>query len=72
MGSDLHIEYGPERAVNSVVRRLADTAAARNDLGFESTVGLEEGLRNLVAWWEPLREEVAAGRDLHKAFSTTS
>lgn len=71
MGSDLHIEYGPERAVNSVVRRLADTGAARKDLGFEATVGLEEGLRQLVTWWEPLREEVAAGRDLHKTLSTT-
>lgn len=66
MGSDSHIEYGPERAVNSVVRRLADTSAARRDLGFESTVGLEEGLRRLVTWWEPLREEVAAGRLLKK------
>ena len=66
MGSDLHIEYGPERSVNSVVRRLADTSAARRDLGFESTVGLEEGLRRLVTWWEPLREEVAAGRLLKK------
>ena len=28
MGSDLDIEYGPERAVNGVTRRLADTAAA--------------------------------------------
>lgn len=66
MGSDLHIEYGPERAVNSVIRRLADTSAAQQDLGFTSTVGLEEGLRRLVAWWEPLREEVAAGRVLKK------
>ena len=29
MGSDLAIEYGPERAVNGVTRRLADTSAAR-------------------------------------------
>ncbi|WP_411732523.1 NAD-dependent epimerase/dehydratase family protein [Paeniglutamicibacter sp.] len=64
MDSDLSIDYGPERAVNNVVRRLADTTAARRDLGFESTVGLEEGLRKLVAWWGPLREEVAAGRNL--------
>lgn len=66
MGSDLHIEYGPERAVNSVIRRLADTTAAQQVLGFSSTVGLEEGLRRLVAWWEPLREEVAAGRTMKK------
>ena len=29
MGSDLPVEYGPERAVNEVPRRLADTTAAR-------------------------------------------
>ncbi|MBU4213959.1 MAG: NAD-dependent epimerase/dehydratase family protein [Actinobacteria bacterium] len=62
MGSDLSVEHGPERAVNGVSRRLADTSAARRDLGFEATVGLEEGLRQLVQWWRPLREEIAAGR----------
>ncbi|MBU4336199.1 MAG: NAD-dependent epimerase/dehydratase family protein [Actinobacteria bacterium] len=62
MGSDLSVEHGPERAVNGVSRRLADTSAARRDLGFEATVGLEEGLRQLVEWWRPLREEIAAGR----------
>ena len=34
MGSDLPVEHGPERGVNGVVRRLADTAAAERDLGF--------------------------------------
>lgn len=62
MGSDLHVEHGPERAVNGVLRRLADTSAAQRDLGFTSRVGLEEGLSKLVTWWQPLREEVAAGR----------
>ncbi|WP_153503494.1 NAD-dependent epimerase/dehydratase family protein [Cumulibacter manganitolerans] len=64
MGSDLGVEHGPERAVNGVVRRLADTTAARRDLGFEATIGLEEGLRQLVDWWRPLREEIAAGRSV--------
>ncbi|MCP2031546.1 UDP-glucose 4-epimerase [Okibacterium sp. HSC-33S16] len=62
MDSDLSVEHGPERAVNGVARRLADTSAARADLGFESTVGLEEGLRQLVAWWQPLRDEISATR----------
>lgn len=62
MGSDLGVEHGPERAVNGVVRRLADTTAAKRDLGFEATIGLEEGLRQLVEWWRPLRNEIAAGR----------
>ncbi|WP_426241959.1 NAD-dependent epimerase/dehydratase family protein [Nocardioides sp. LHG3406-4] len=62
MGSDLDVEHGPERAVNGVVRRLADVSAAERDLGFVAQVGLEQGLRELVEWWRPLRAEIAAGR----------
>jgi UDP-glucose 4-epimerase len=62
MGSDLKVEHGPDRLVNGVVRRLADTTAARQDLGFKAEVELEEGLRELVSWWKPLREEIAASR----------
>jgi UDP-glucose 4-epimerase len=62
MGSDLGVEHGPERAVNGVARRLADVSAARRDLGFEATIGIDEGLRMLVDWWAPLRDEISAGR----------
>ncbi|MDI2033920.1 NAD-dependent epimerase/dehydratase family protein [Paenarthrobacter nitroguajacolicus] len=62
MDSSLHLEHGPERAVNGVARRLADVTAAREDLGFESAIGLEDGLRTLVSWWRPLRAEIAASR----------
>lgn len=62
MGSDLGVEHGPDRAVNGVTRRLADTTAAERDLGFRATIGLEEGLRMLVQWWAPLRDEIGAGR----------
>lgn len=65
MDSDLAVEHGPDRAVNGVTRRLADTSAAERDLGFRAEIGLEEGLRDLVAWWRPQREAVAAGRALH-------
>jgi UDP-glucose 4-epimerase len=51
MDSDLDVEFGPERPVNGVTRRLADTSAAARDLGFEAEVGLDEGLRRLVDWW---------------------
>jgi UDP-glucose 4-epimerase len=62
MDSDLSVEHGPDREVNGVTRRLADTSAAQRDLGFTAEVGLEEGLRELVDWWRPQREAVAAGR----------
>jgi UDP-glucose 4-epimerase len=57
MDSDLPVEHGPERGVNKVPRRLADTTSAREQLGFEAEVGVEEGLRRLVDWW---RAEQAA------------
>jgi len=62
MGSGLEVEHGPERQVNGVARRLADTSAAARDLGFKAEVELEEGLRQLLSWWMPLREEIAAAR----------
>jgi UDP-glucose 4-epimerase len=61
MDSELGVEHGPERAVNGVTRRLADVSAARRDLGWEATTALEDGLRQLVDWWQPQREAVGAG-----------
>jgi UDP-glucose 4-epimerase len=58
MGSDLSIEYGPERAVNGVARRLADTSGARETLGFSAEIDLEEGLSQLVEWWRANRSVV--------------
>jgi UDP-glucose 4-epimerase len=52
MGSDLQPEYGPARKVNAVPRRLAETGNAKQGIGFQAQVGLEEGLRRLVAWWQ--------------------
>lgn len=60
MGSDLSIEYGPERKVNPVSRRLADTSGAADALGFRAQIDLEEGLRRLVAWWQTQKVEQAA------------
>ncbi len=51
MDSEVGIEFGPERAVNGVTRRLADTSAAERDLGFVAAIGLDQGLRMLVDWW---------------------
>src|SRR5262249_24424017 len=56
MGSDLKPEYGLEGKVNPIPRRLASSENAEKLLGSKATVGLEEGLRRLVAWWNANRE----------------
>ena len=55
MGSDLRPEYGPERQVNAVPRRLADVSKARQLLDFETRISVEDGLRRLVTWWQDRR-----------------
>ena len=62
MDSDLPVEHGPDGRSTACTRRLADISAARADLGFAADVGLEDGLRELVEWWRPQREAIAAGR----------
>jgi len=56
MGSDLQPEYGPERKVNPVARRLADVSKAQELLGFKAQVSLEEGLERLVSWWHSQKQ----------------
>ena len=60
MGSELQPEYGPERKVNPVSRRLADTTKAERVLGFKAQVSLEEGLARLVDWWKENKTVVSA------------
>jgi UDP-glucose 4-epimerase len=60
MGSDLDVEHGPDRAVNGVTRRLADISAAERDLGWKPEIGIEDGLAELVEWWQG---EKALGRE---------
>lgn len=60
MGSGLSPEYGPPRKVNPVSRRLASTDKARTMLRFDVAMNIENGLRDLVAWWR--RERDLEGR----------
>jgi UDP-glucose 4-epimerase len=57
MGSELPVQFGPERAVNKVTRRLADIGLASERLGFAAEVELEDGLAGLVEWWRAEREK---------------
>jgi UDP-glucose 4-epimerase len=60
MGSNLRPEYGAERKVNPVRRRLADTTKAEQILGFKASVPLDRGLARLVEWWQASRLALAA------------
>lgn len=55
MDTDLPLEFGPPRGVNSVTRRLADVSLAAERLGWKAEVTLDEGLRRLVTWWRGQR-----------------
>jgi UDP-glucose 4-epimerase len=55
MESNLTPEYSAARKVNPVPRRVAAVDAARQRIGFTARVGLEEGLRSLVSWWQQER-----------------
>lgn len=59
MGRRMQPEYGPERKVNAVPRRLASTEKAKRLLGWEAQVSLVEGLERLVNWWRANKEHVA-------------
>jgi UDP-glucose 4-epimerase len=58
MGSAAQPEFAPARKVNPVPRRLADTSKARDLLGFAAMVPMEQGIRELVAWWQSERVAV--------------
>jgi len=50
--ADMVPEFGPERKVNAVSRRLSSTEKAERLIGFKAEVSLEEGVRRFVTWWE--------------------
>jgi nucleoside-diphosphate-sugar epimerase len=52
--TDVTAEYLPERK-GDVKHSQADNTRAVEWLGYEKLVGLEEGLRNTIAWWETSR-----------------
>ena len=60
MGSDQAPVFGPDRQLVSVHSRLADVQKASEEIGFTATIGLDEGLRQLVEWWRGAQAEAAA------------
>lgn len=58
MGVSLEPQHKEARTVNGVTRRLADISKAERLLGFKAEISMEQGLRDLVAWWQ---QQTAAG-----------
>jgi UDP-N-acetylglucosamine 4-epimerase len=50
-GSNLDPIYGPER-IGDVKHSLADISKAREKLGYEPFISVEDGLRNTFAWYK--------------------
>jgi len=51
MGSDLEPQHVASRDHVTVAHRRAGIERARDELGFTASIGLDEGLADLVAWW---------------------
>ena len=50
LGFSGEVRYGPERA-GDVKHSLADLTLAKRHLGYQPRIGLEEGLRQTIAWY---------------------
>lgn len=60
LGATLDVRFG-ERARGDVTDTWADTDRARRELGFAPRIGLEEGIRNEIAWYRE-HLEIAEGK----------
>ncbi len=60
---DLRPIHEAERAVNPVPRRLADVEEAARLIGFRSSIGLNDGMADLVAWWAKERGQIGVAAE---------
>lgn len=60
-GSDVGIRYEPE-GLSFVTNRIGSTTRARDEIGFEAGVPLQQGLRQVVQWRSAHKEAVDARR----------
>jgi UDP-glucose 4-epimerase len=65
-GSDVGVRYEPE-GLSFVTNRIGSTTRAREEIGFEATVELEDGLRRVVEWRNADKEAVDARRRMDRA-----
>lgn len=61
-GCNQPIRYAPRSQATLVRNRIGSPVRAEREIGFKAGIGLEEGLRDLIAWRKSHIEEVEARR----------
>jgi UDP-glucose 4-epimerase len=61
-GSNQAINYAPRSQATLVRNRIGSPARAKDEIGFEAGIPLDDGLSRLIAWRKSHKEEVAARR----------
>jgi nucleoside-diphosphate-sugar epimerase len=64
-GSDSELEIAPRRSWDHAGRRFGSAAKSREQLGFEVSVGLEDGLRRTVEWTRANMDRIDACVERH-------
>ncbi len=57
MNSDVLPEFKPARTVGKTKRKVADISKAKELLGYQPQVTLEEGLEKFYSWWKDVKIE---------------
>ena len=61
-GCEKEISYAPRSQATFVRNRIGDPRRAKQDIGFEAKVDLQEGLKRVIDWRRAHKSEVAARR----------
>ena len=61
-GSNQAINYAPRSQATLVRNRIGSPERAKNEIGFEADIALDDGLSRLISWRKTHKEEVAARR----------
>lgn len=61
-GSKQEIRYAPRSQATLVRNRIGCPQRAKDEIGFEARIELEEGLHRLIAWRKAHMAEVESGR----------
>ena len=61
-GCNKDIHYAPRSQATLVRNRIGSPVKAREEIGFDAGIDLDEGLRRLIAWRDSHKAEVAARR----------